>query len=63
MVKAPITEHQQPFLGEGTRGSAFLSAERKASPLKKQQGGFLRPAYFSLPFGKGNAYVSVSLFW
>jgi hypothetical protein len=47
MVKAPMTAVHSPFLERVQGGSAVLSAERTASPLKKQQGGFLRPANFS----------------
>jgi glycyl-tRNA synthetase beta subunit len=56
MVKSPMTERQQPFLGEDTKGSAVLSAERTASPLKKQQGGFLRPANFNLSSASKRPY-------
>jgi len=33
MAKVQITERHMPFLGEVPKGSAFLSAERKDSPL------------------------------
>jgi hypothetical protein len=63
MVKAPITEHQQPFLGEGTRGSAFLSAERKASPFEKSRAGKSALQISVCRLGKAQLIVSVSLFW
>jgi hypothetical protein len=46
--QSPDNRVPLPFLGEDTKGSAVLSAERTVSPLKKQQGGFFRPANFSL---------------
>jgi hypothetical protein len=46
--QSPDNRVPLPFLGDDTKGSAVLSAERTVSPLKKHQGGFFRPANFSL---------------